>query len=414
MDSYFEDGAIFEGTLWVNGDVHFGASIKGDVYSNDHFSVGHSGSVKGDIHSYDLSTSGNVGPNIFSQNKTSLLKGCVLTGDISTYQLVVDEGADFGGRCKMIDAPVDQIGRGGSVEKTPKKKNRLTLKLRNESEVEANTRLKTELRQLKFFIGIPKIAGILFVGFLLIGGFVFFNHTKNDDSKNTVNVGYGLLAEGNNEEAELVFKSILKSDRESSKAYAGLGQSFLQRKLYQDAVNQFKRALELMPLNVDYKISLAKTYQSMGRLNDAEKYFQLVVNEHPNNAKSFYHYGLFMEGKGDKQRAITSYRKTLTLEKNIHAVYLSLGKLLEETGQLEGAITEYTLGLKYDEKNPELHLALGKLLLNSNNSSKAFIHLDKASRLKPQNFEIQIKVAKMLEENGMVGQSLASYEKAID
>ena len=33
MDSYFEKGVFLEGTLWVKGDVHFGASIEGDVYS---------------------------------------------------------------------------------------------------------------------------------------------------------------------------------------------------------------------------------------------------------------------------------------------------------------------------------------------------------------------------------------------
>ncbi|SVA95657.1 uncharacterized protein METZ01_LOCUS148511, partial [marine metagenome] len=27
MDSYFEKGIFFKGTLWVKGDVHFGAHI---------------------------------------------------------------------------------------------------------------------------------------------------------------------------------------------------------------------------------------------------------------------------------------------------------------------------------------------------------------------------------------------------
>jgi len=122
MDSYFEEGVILEGTLWVKGDVHFDASIKGDVYSNDHLIIGHSGSVKGNIHSYNFSSSGKIDGDVFSENKTSLLKGGVLMGDISTYQLVVDEGADFGGRCKMIDAPVDQMGRENKVEKKPEEK----------------------------------------------------------------------------------------------------------------------------------------------------------------------------------------------------------------------------------------------------------------------------------------------------
>ena len=133
MDSYFEKGVILEGTLWVKGDVHFDASIKGDVYSNDHLIIGHSGSVKGNIHSYNFSSSGKIDGDVFSENKTSLLKGGVLIGDISTYQLVVDEGADFGGRCKMINAPIDQMGRENKVKKSWKKKNLINLKAKKKS-----------------------------------------------------------------------------------------------------------------------------------------------------------------------------------------------------------------------------------------------------------------------------------------
>ena len=412
MDSYFEEGVILEGTLWVKGDVHFGGSIKGDVHSNDHLIIGHSGYVKGDIHSYNFSNSGKVDGDIFSQNRTSLLKGGVLTGDISTYQLVVDEGADFGGRCKMIDAPIDQKDRETKVEKSPKKKSLLTLSVKEESAAESNPIAAAKLRQPIVFSRFPKIARILFIGFLLIGGFIFFNSTQTTDTEKLEKVGYDLLAKGNYEKAELVFKDALKSDRESPQIYAGLGQTFLQRKLYQDAINQFKRSLELMPSNVDYKISLAKTYQSMGRLNDAEKYFQLAVNENPKKANSFYHYGLFMEEKGDKQRAIVSYRRALELDKNFYDAHQPLGKLLEETGQLEDAIAEYTLGLKHDKKNPELHLALGKLLLNSNDSSKAVSHLNKAVSLMPQNFEVRIKVAGILKKKGILDQSLPLIEEA--
>ena len=72
--------------------------IKGDVYSNDHLIIGHSGSVKGNIHSYNFSSSGKIDGDVFSRKtKPPLLKGGVLMGDISTYQLVVDEGADFWG-----------------------------------------------------------------------------------------------------------------------------------------------------------------------------------------------------------------------------------------------------------------------------------------------------------------------------
>ena len=116
-------------------------------HSKDHLIIGHSGYVKGDIHSYNFSNSGKVDGDIFSENKTSLLKGGVLTGDISTYQLVVDEGSDFGGRCKMIDAPIGQKDRETKVEKSPKKKSLLTLSVKEESAAESNPTAVAKLRQ---------------------------------------------------------------------------------------------------------------------------------------------------------------------------------------------------------------------------------------------------------------------------
>ena len=55
MDSYFEKGIVLKGTLWIKGQVHFGASITGDIHSSDHLIVSNTGSVKGTIYSYDVS-----------------------------------------------------------------------------------------------------------------------------------------------------------------------------------------------------------------------------------------------------------------------------------------------------------------------------------------------------------------------
>ena len=105
MDSYFENGIKLKGTLWVEGDAHFDADLEGQVYCTGHFIVGQSGHVAGDVRSRDCSNMGEIKGNIFAENKVVLMEGSKVTGDISTYQLVVDEGSNFEGYCKMIDAP---------------------------------------------------------------------------------------------------------------------------------------------------------------------------------------------------------------------------------------------------------------------------------------------------------------------
>ena len=161
MDSYFEKGVVLTGTLWVKGNVHFGAHLTGDLHSNDHLVIGQWGYVKGDIHSYDLSNGGKVEGNIFSENKTALLKGGQLTGDISTYQLVVDEGADFGGRCKMVDAPHEQKVREPLIKNSPDIKNFLKQETKTKKIAQEEHTVASIFERLILFSRFPKLAGIL-------------------------------------------------------------------------------------------------------------------------------------------------------------------------------------------------------------------------------------------------------------
>ena len=106
MDSYLEKGVKLKGTLWVKGIVHCDGDIEGMVYSSDNFIVGPLGHLNGDVHSYNISNKGCIKGNLYADNKVALMQNSQLDGDIKAYQLIVDEGSNFEGRCKMVDAPV--------------------------------------------------------------------------------------------------------------------------------------------------------------------------------------------------------------------------------------------------------------------------------------------------------------------
>lgn len=105
MDSYFDKGVRLKGTLWVKGAVYFDGEFKGEVFSTNHFVVGENGIVTGDIKTHNVTNMGTINGNLIAENKITLMDKSHLFGDISTFHLVVDEGSNFEGWCKMIDAP---------------------------------------------------------------------------------------------------------------------------------------------------------------------------------------------------------------------------------------------------------------------------------------------------------------------
>ncbi len=106
MDSYFQDGVKLKGVLHSKGVLHIGGEFEGELFSTDHLIVGKGGSVKGDIKTYDITNMGMIKGNVAAENKVNLKEESEITGDITTHQLIVDEGSNFEGRCTMtMDKP---------------------------------------------------------------------------------------------------------------------------------------------------------------------------------------------------------------------------------------------------------------------------------------------------------------------
>ncbi|MFQ5717863.1 MAG: polymer-forming cytoskeletal protein, partial [Nitrospinales bacterium] len=105
MDSYFGPGVKLVGTLWAKGTVHFEAEFEGEIFASEYFIVGKNGRIFGDIKTYNILNMGKVQGNINAENKVSLADKSSLIGDITTFHLVISEGSNFEGSCKMIDAP---------------------------------------------------------------------------------------------------------------------------------------------------------------------------------------------------------------------------------------------------------------------------------------------------------------------
>ena len=267
MDSYFEKGIKLTGTLWVKGDVHFNANIKGVVYSKDHFIIGPLGQLEGDVHSYNFSNIGELKGNVFAENKVSLMQESKLIGDISAYQLVIDEGSSFEGRCKMTDAPQEERNADlmGSSDPTP------TIKLEQPQKGNIFNKITASKSVLK------KASSLVIVGFIFILAVIFLNPKLG--LKSQIETGYRFIQENRYIEAEAEFKKALGKTRNNSKVYAGLGEVYFYNKRYNEATSQFKRSIALKPSSSEYRYKLAKVYHAQGYLQDAESSYRSAIEE---------------------------------------------------------------------------------------------------------------------------------------
>jgi cytoskeletal protein CcmA (bactofilin family) len=109
-------GVKIEGKVRSNGNIRVEGQIEGDITSQGSIVIGGNGEVNGQVNADIISIAGTVNGSVKAKNKLTLEENGNLKGDIFTKILIVKEGAQFDGKCKMNESygnqtpePVKQI-----------------------------------------------------------------------------------------------------------------------------------------------------------------------------------------------------------------------------------------------------------------------------------------------------------------
>jgi cytoskeletal protein CcmA (bactofilin family) len=94
-------GTVFEGKLKTPGSIRVDGKVIGDVVAAQNISVGTSGDVDGNLTAASVTIGGKLKGSIVAQEKLVLESKAAIKGDIRAARLVVDEGAQFDGKCAM-------------------------------------------------------------------------------------------------------------------------------------------------------------------------------------------------------------------------------------------------------------------------------------------------------------------------
>lgn len=100
-------GAVLSGTLTSQGDYRIEGGVAGDIHCAG-LTVSETGQVHGEIFAQDVIVRGAVRGSICAQ-KVVLCAGSRVEGDILQAVLVIENGAEFNGRCRHSNDPVPRI-----------------------------------------------------------------------------------------------------------------------------------------------------------------------------------------------------------------------------------------------------------------------------------------------------------------
>jgi Tfp pilus assembly protein PilF len=208
--------------------------------------------------------------------------------------------------------------------------------------------------------------------------------------------GSSLRKEGQLEQAVEQFKMALQFEPNYAGAHMGLAVALVGQAKFDPAVPHMEKALQLQPNNAEFHLIYANLLQRIGRNDEAASHFEAGVRLKPNSADAHYSYAAFLASLGKNDEYISELRRVVQLKPDHADAQAQLADALFAKGDLEEAKIHYTAALRVGADLAVTHNSLGKLYLTQGQISQAIVQFGEALRLNPDYKEAEenLRIAK--------------------
>jgi protein O-GlcNAc transferase len=222
------------------------------------------------------------------------------------------------------------------------------------------------------------------------------------------------------DEAVFYYRETLKINPNLADAYFNIGGILYSKGLYDDAIRNYQKALQLDPDSADISNNLGSAFKVKGQLKEAIIYFQRALRADPNYGKAYNNLGIAFIDNGQLNEAISCFEKALQLNpqfvdarNNLAKANLNLGISFHDKGDLDKAIIYYQKTLEINPILPEAYYNLGNSYREKRLLNEAISNYQKGLHLKPDFVEAYNNLGITYRETGQVDKAEESFRLAI-
>jgi len=156
---------------------------------------------------------------------------------------------------------------------------------------------------------------------------------------------------GNRWKAAAQFRASTQLDAAYPEPFKALGDLFLAapRRLFDQAVEAYNKAIELRPFYADAHVGLGDARAAKGEIDAAIVAYQKALVFNPVNPKVYLSLGkIYYAEKGLYYESVNAYKKAIELDPQLVEARMGLGEVYEEKGLYKEAVDEYKRVIEVD------------------------------------------------------------------
>ncbi|NXI85776.1 TMTC1 protein, partial [Rhipidura dahli] len=213
-----------------------------------------------------------------------------------------------------------------------------------------------------------------------------------------VNLGRLHRSLGQNKEAEVWYKRALKVSRKAE-ILSPLGALYYNTGRYEEALQVYREAAALQPLNKDIRLALAQVLAMMGRTKEAEKMTNHILNEDAECLECYRLLSAIYSKQELYAKALEAIEKALQLKpkdpKVISELFFTKGNQLREQNLLDKAFESYKRAVELNPDQAQAWMNMGGIEHIKGSYITARDYYEKALQLVPNSKLLKENLAKL-------------------
>lgn len=152
------------------------------------------------------------------------------------------------------------------------------------------------------------------------------------------------------------------------------------------------------PQELDALLAKAMNAHQAGRLVEAQKSYQSVIEAVPEHYPALHFLGLTYFQQGQPDRGVSLVQKALAIKPDYVEAHYNIATALQGLGRFEEAVTHYQRVLAIDPGNPDAQNNLGAILIELRRPDEALPHFERALASNPNSAQAHSNIGILLRD----------------
>ncbi len=189
--------------------------------------------------------------------------------------------------------------------------------------------------------------------------------------------------------------------------------SWNQTMVWRDTGTLWSHVLELNPDSSIAHYNLARFLANHGERDGAITHYRKALSIRPNDAEAHNNLGLLLALNGQTGESLKEFEAAVQSDPGYAKAFFNLGRIYALSGELDKAVENYQQAIRLNPNEAEIRLGLGKALTQQGQLEAAAAQLELATKLQPDLADARAAWARVLEKQGKKNEAERQYEQAL-